>query len=322
MAEKKIIAVVGATGSQGGGLVNAILNDASGEYQARAITRDVNSEKAQALAAAGAEVVAGDLDDQESIERAFKGAYGAYCVTFFWAHFSTEKENQHATNMANAAKAAGVQHVIWSTLEDTRNWLSINDERMPTLQEKYNVPHYDAKGEMDHVFTELGLPVTFFRTSFYWDNLYMFGMFPPKGEDGIYAMAFPMGDHPIPSIGAEDIGPCALGIFKRGSFYIEDTVGIAAENLTCKDMAATLSKVLGVDVQYNAVPADVYRGFGFPGADDIGNMFQIWADFEKEYVANRSIETTRKLHPSLQSFEQWLIKHKSQIPLESQAASS
>ena len=322
MADKKIIAVVGATGSQGGGLVNAILNDQSGKFQVRAITRDVNSEKAQALAKAGAEVVAADLDDQASMEKAFAGAYGAYCVTFFWAHFSTEKENQHATTLANATKAAGVQHVIWSTLEDTRKWLPVSDDRMPTLQEKYNVPHYDAKGEMDHVFTDLGLPVTFFRTSFYWDNLYLFGMFPAKGEDGKYTLAFPMGDHPMPSLAAEDIGPCALGIFKAGAEYIGKTVGIAAENLLCKDMASTLAKVLGVDVGYNAVPADVYRGFGFPGADDLGNMFQIWADFEEQYLANRDIELTRKLNPSVLSFEQWLIKHKSQIPLETQAASN
>ena len=180
MADKKIIAVVGATGSQGSGLIQAIQNDPSGEFQARAITRDVNSEKAQALVQAGVEVVVADLDDQASVEKAFKGAYGAYCVTFFWAHFSTEKENQHATTMANAAKTASVQHVVWSTLEDTRQWLPVNDDRMPTLQGNYNVPHFDAKGEVDHIFTDLGLPVTLFRTSFYWDNLYMFGMGPQK----------------------------------------------------------------------------------------------------------------------------------------------
>ena len=275
----------------------------------------MNSEKAQSLVQAGVEVVVADLDDQASVEKAFEGAYGAYCVTFFWAHFSTEKENQHATTMANAAKTAGVQHVVWSTLEDTRHWLPVNDDRMPTLQGNYNVPHFDAKGEVDHVFTDLGLPVTLFRTCFYWDNLYMFGMGPQKGEDGQYAITFPMGTHPIPSIGAEDIGPCALGIFKNGSEFLGKTVGIAAENLTCLDMAATLTKVLGVNVKYNAVPADVYRSFDFPGADDIGNMFQIWTDFEKEYLTNRSIELTRSLNESVQSFEQWLVKHKSKIPL-------
>src|SRR5690242_10914039 len=120
MPEKKIIAVVGATGAQGGGLVRAIMNDPSGGFTARAITRDINSDKAKALKALGAEVVAGDVDDEASLQRAFTGAYGAYCVTFFWGHFSAEKEIAEAGNMARAAKAAGVKHVIWSTLEDTR----------------------------------------------------------------------------------------------------------------------------------------------------------------------------------------------------------
>ena len=87
MADKKIIAVMGATGAQGGGLVRAILDDPAGGFAARAITRDVNSEKAKALARAGAEVVAADVDDAASLKRAFAGAYGAYCVTFFWDSF-------------------------------------------------------------------------------------------------------------------------------------------------------------------------------------------------------------------------------------------
>ncbi|HEV2641416.1 MAG TPA: NmrA family NAD(P)-binding protein, partial [Candidatus Elarobacter sp.] len=86
MDEKKIIAVVGATGAQGGGLVRAIMADRGGPFTARALTRDVNSPKAQALAALGAELVAANVDDPGSIERAFAGAYGAYCVTFFWDH--------------------------------------------------------------------------------------------------------------------------------------------------------------------------------------------------------------------------------------------
>jgi uncharacterized protein YbjT (DUF2867 family) len=178
VADKKIIAVMGATGSQGGGLVRAIQGDPGGGFVARAITRDVNSEKAQALKALGAEVVQGDIDDEASLKAAFAGAHGVYCVTFFWAHFSPEKEQQGATNMARAAKAAGVKHVVWSTLEDTRKLVPLSDNRMPTLQGKYKVPHFDAKGEINHVFTDLGLPVTFLQTSFYWDNMYMFGMGP------------------------------------------------------------------------------------------------------------------------------------------------
>src|SRR5215212_4993725 len=101
---KKIIAVVGATGAQGGGLVRAITADPNGPFQARAITRDVNSDKARELAALGAEVVAADIDDADSMRRAFEGAYGAFCVTFFWGHFSAEKEIEEARIMATAAR--------------------------------------------------------------------------------------------------------------------------------------------------------------------------------------------------------------------------
>jgi len=216
MSEKKIIAVVGATGAQGGGLVRAISKDAGGEFLARALTRDVNSEKARELADLGAEVVAADVDDEESLERAFEGAYGAYCVTFFWAHFSPQREIFEATAMARAAKQAGLQHVIWSTLEDTRQWVPLSDDRMPTLMDKYKVPHFDGKGEANQVFSDLGVPTTFLLTSFYWDNLIHFGMGPKKGAGGKLSFTLPMGEKKLPGIAAEDIGRCAYGIFKRG----------------------------------------------------------------------------------------------------------
>src|SRR3972149_1887040 len=117
MAIKKVIAVLGATGAQGGGLVRAILNDKSSEFSVRALTRNV-------------------------------------------------------------------KHIIWSTLEDTRNWIPLDDKRMPTIHEKYKVPHFDSKGSSDKFFTELNLPVTFLLTSFYWENFIYFGMQPKRGPDG------------------------------------------------------------------------------------------------------------------------------------------
>ena len=315
MADKKIIAVMGATGSQGGGLVRAIQSDPSGGFTARAITRDVNSDKAKALRDLGAEVVAADIDDEASLKKAFSGAYGAYCVTFFWAHFSPEKEQQEARNMANAAKAAGLQHVIWSTLEDTRKWVPLSDNRMPTLQGKYKVPHFDAKGEINHVFTDAGVPTTFLLTSFYWDNMYMFGMGPAKQSDGSYAVTFPMGTKKMSGIAAEDIGGAAYGIFKRGKEFIGKTVGIAGEHLTGAEMAEKLSKGLGIKCAYNAVTPEAYRGFGFPGAEDLGNMFQFYADFEDYFVGARNLDFSRSLNPKLQNFDQWLAKNKSKLAL-------
>jgi uncharacterized protein YbjT (DUF2867 family) len=314
MADKKVIAVVGATGAQGSGLVRAILADKSGQFSARALTRNPQSDKARALASAGAEVVAADVDDEASLRRAFDGAYGAFCVTFFWDHFSAAKEVEEAGHMARATKAAGVNHVIWSTLDDTRRFMSLDDPRMPTLHQKYKVPHFDGKGEADQRFRDAGAPTTFLLTVFYWENMIYFGTGPKKSPDGTYSLTMPMGKGKLPAIGVEDIGKSALGIFKRPDL-IGKTIGIAGGHPTGEEMAAKLSKALGVTVKYNDVPPEVYRGFGFPGADDMGNMFQFKRDFNDYYVKSRSIELTRELNPELQSFDQWLATHAKAIPL-------
>jgi uncharacterized protein YbjT (DUF2867 family) len=310
--DKKIIAIVGATGAQGGGLARAIAADPEGGFVARAITRDVQSDKAKELGALGIEVVAGDVDDADSLRLAFEGAYGAYCVTFFWAHFSPEKELANARAMATAARVAGVQHVIWSTLEDTRQLVPITDDRMPTLQGKYKVPHFDAKGEADAIFAELGVPTTYLLTSFYWDNFISFGMGPKRGEDGKLAITLPMGESKLPGISAEDIGRSAYGVFQRPEL-IGKRVGIAGEHLSGSEMAAAFSSVLGQDVRYNSVPPDVYRSFGFPGADDLGNMFQYKRDFETQYRAVRDVEGSRKLNPKLQTFADWLTANRDRL---------
>ena len=303
---------MGATGAQGGGLVRAILNDPSGEFVARAITRDVNSEKAIELTKLGVEVVAADLDDPESVRQAF----AAFCVTFYWSHFSPEKEMAHAKVMAEAAKQASVEHVIWSTLEDTRKWIPLSDDRMPTLMDKYKVPHFDAKGEADRFFVDAGVPTTFLLATFYWDNMIYFGMGPQRGEDGVLTITLPMGDKKLAGIAAEDIGKCAYGIFKGGSKYTGKTVGIAGDHLTGSEMAATLSKVLNQEVRYNAVSPEVYRGFGFPGADDLGNMFQFYHDFEQVFLGARDLDVSRSLNPALQDFDAFLEQNKNRIPLK------
>jgi len=312
--EKKTIAVVGATGAQGGGLVRAILADPQGGFAARALTRDPSSEKARALASAGAEVVAANVDDADSLRRAFTSAYGAFCVTFFWDHMSPEREMEEARKMAQAAKDAGVKHVVWSTLEDTRRWIPLDDPRMPTLHGKYKVPHFDAKGESNRYFVEAGVPTTLLNTSFYWDNLIHFGMAPKKGEDGNYAFVLPMGDKKLPGIAAEDIGRCAYGVFKRPDL-IGKEIGIAGDHVNGAQMAAELSRALGQPVVHAAVPPEVYRGFGFPGADDLGNMFQFKAEFEKEYCVRRDLAFSRSLNPRLQTFAQWVDANKGRIPL-------
>jgi uncharacterized protein YbjT (DUF2867 family) len=312
---KKIITVFGATGAQGGGLVNAILADPGSEFSVRAVTRDVTSAKAKALAALGAEIVAADVDNKESVLKSLEGAYAAYFVTFFWDHFSPDKEFQQAKNFAEAAKESGIQHAIWSTLEDTRKFMSLDDDRMPTLMGAYKVPHFDKKGEADALFTEAGVPTTFLRTSFYWDNFVYFGSGPQKGPDGRQYLTFPLDDKPMSGIAAEDIGKCAYGIFKKGSELIGKTLGIAGEHISGQHMAEKLSKALGIEVIYNNVTPDVYRSFPFPGADDLGNMFQFYRDFSEEFIAIRDIGYSKELNPELLDFDRWLAKYAAKIPI-------
>ena len=316
MSQKKIITVFGATGAQGGGLARAILNDKNSEFAVRAITRDPNSDKAKALAALGAEIVQADLGHPESVHKAMEGAYGAYCVTFFWAHYSPEQEDAEAKLMATAAKAAGVKHVIWSTLEDTREFVPLHDDRMPTINEKYKIPHFDAKGEGDKYFIEAGVPTTFLLASFYWENLIYFGAGPKRGADGALAITFPMGDKRMSGIGAEDIGKCAYGIYKRGASMIGKRIGVAGEEPTCAQMAASLTKALGEEVRYNEVSPDVYRSFGFPGAIELGNMFQFYRDFEEICIATRNVAFSKELNPELQNFDQWLKDNASKLPID------
>jgi uncharacterized protein YbjT (DUF2867 family) len=315
LTDKKIIAVVGATGAQGGGLARAILADAGGGYAVRALTRKPDSAPARALAAAGAQVVGVDLDDEPGLLRALQGAHGAYFVTNFWEHFSPERELAQAAAMARAAKAAGLQHVIWSTLEDSRRFVPLADERMPTLMGHYKVPHFDAKGEADRFFTESGVPTTFLLTSFYWENLIFLGMGPKPGANGGLVWAMPLDDVKFPGIAVEDIGHCAYGVFKRGSELAGRHVGIAGEHLTGAEMAAALGEALGQPVRYQAVTPEQFRGMGFPGAEDLGNMYQFNCEFAADFCRVRDLAASRALNPALQTFNQWLAANKARIPL-------
>ena len=322
MSDKKVIALVGATGSQGGGLVRAILDDPDHEFAVRALARDARSAKAQELAAAGAEVVEADLNDQDSMVRAFRGAYGAYIVTNYWvartpeeeaAQTRAEMELQQAEIAAWAAKAAGVSHVIWSTLEDTRQHFG-DDDRVPNIDGPYKVPHFDAKGEADELFVKYGIPTTFLRTTLYFEGM-TGGLGPVRDSTGEPVLTLPMADQPLSGIAVEDIGKTALGIFKRGTEFIGKTISIAGDHLTGDEFAAALSDAVGETVVYRPLNWDDYRALGFPGAVEMGNMFQYYAEDSARFTAARDLRFVRQLNPELQSFGDWLAVHKSEITL-------
>ncbi|MGE2715710.1 NmrA/HSCARG family protein [Mycolicibacterium litorale] len=308
MSEKKIIAVVGATGSQGGGLVRALLDD--GAFAVRALTRDPASKKGAALSAAGADVVAADLDDEASLDRAFDGVHGAFVVTNYWAPLTPEQEAKQsraerelaqARAAARALERAGVAHVIWSTLEDTRGHFA-DDAQVPDV-EGYKVPHFDAKAEADAFFA--GLPVTYLRTTLFFENFD--DSFPPRrGEDGTLTLALPLADQPLAGIAVDDIGRTALGVFRRGDALIGQTVSIAGDILTGDGYAAALADDLGEPVTYVPVPFDAFRAQGFPSAVEMGNMFQYYAENSAQFTADRDLDRVRELNPRLQSFRDWL----------------
>lgn len=308
-----IITVFGATEAQGGGLARAILADPERRFAVRAVTRRPHGAAARALAEAGAEVVAADLDDLPSVERAMRGAHGAFCVTNYWEHLSPERELAQAETMARAASSTGVSHVVWSTLEDTREYVRPGAV-MPVLAGRYNVPHFDAKGEANRAFIERGLPTTLLYTSFYWDNLIHFGMEPRRGASGTLEFVLPTGDARLPGIAADDIGPCALGIFARGTGLVGKSVGISGEHLSGAEMAERLALALGEPVTHVSPTPRQYAALGFPGADDLANMFQFKTDFERAYRAARNPSCARELHPGLQTFAHWLARNKSRVP--------
>jgi len=314
-----LIAIFGATGAQGGGLARALLQSGTRPFRVRAITRKPGGAAARALSELGAEVIAADLDDADSVQRALEGAHGAFCVTNFWEHFSPEREIAQADTMAEAARRAGVRHVIWSTLEDTRRLVAPDGSRMPVLMGRYNVPHFDGKGEADGLFLRRGLPVTLLLTSFYWENLIHFGMHPQRGADGKLSFVLPMDDAPLPGIAAADIGACAAALFRQGESAIGRTVGIAGEHLNGVQMASALARALGEPVQHVAMPPADYARLGFPGAADLANMFQFKRDFNAEFCAARNVADTRALYPGLSSFDDWLRANAARLPIPQRA---
>lgn len=315
-----LIAVFGATGAQGGGLARAILNDPQRRFRLRAVTRNPQGAAARALDTAGAEVVHADQDCLPDLQRALRGADAAFCVTSFWDHRDPERELRQARNMASAAATTGVGHVVWSTFEDSRDFVKPGSGVMPLLHGRFNVPHIDAKGEANATFGALGVPTTYLYTSFYWDNLVHFGMQPRRGEDGRLGFALPMGEARLPGIAVADIGLCAFAIFARGRELIGKSVGVAGEHLTGRQMAEQLALALGEPVDHLALTPAQYARLGFPGAEDLANMFQFKRDFERRFCAARDMACARELHPGLMTFAAWLARHRGQLPIEAAAA--
>ncbi|HEX6341996.1 NmrA/HSCARG family protein [Umezawaea sp.] len=324
MSEKKIIAVVGATGAQGGGLARAILADPDGPFALRALTRNPGSPAARELAARGAEVVEADLDDESSVRKAFDGAHGAFVVTNFWAPRTpeeeagstrAEREVRQASTAARVAKDAGLRHVVWSTLEDTRPHFARLGSDVPDLPGGYKVPHFDAKGEANAVFTALGVPTTFLQTTFYYEAFAGGGQGPRRDERGRLVLTLPMADARMALIAAEDIGRTALGIFRRGEEFVGRTVGVAGTHATGVELAAAFTAALGEEVVYRPATPDEVRAAGYPGAEEIAATFQFFAEASEYFTGARDLDLVRELNPDLVPLDAWLAEHAHEVPL-------
>jgi len=306
MNEQKKIAVAGATGSQGGGVVDAILADPEQRFAVRALTRDPSSPAARALAARGVEVVQADFADEPSVVAALTGVDGAFLVTNFWAHGSAARELAEIATLARAAAASGVGHVVWSTLEDTRDLLPLEDPRMPVLQDHYNVPHFDAKGEGNAFFAAAGVPTTYLNTAFFFQNLAASAMGARREDDGVLTLTLPLEDGKrMSAVDVSDIGRTAFAILAAGDEYIGRTVGLAGDHLTGAEYASVLSDVLGEPVRFRSIAYDDARSSGAPGSDEFGNMFQYYGDFDAEFTGARDLTSLRKLVPGLKDFRTW-----------------
>ncbi|KMS90155.1 MULTISPECIES: NmrA/HSCARG family protein [Streptomyces] len=313
MSEKKIIAVTGATGSQGGSVARSILADRDSAFAVRAITRNPASPAARELAALGAELVRADFHDEPTVHKAFEGAHGAFLVTDFWAHGSAAKETEEIGVLVRAAEAAGLRHVIWSTLEDTRELLPLDDQRMPVLQEKYNVPHFDAKGAGNKLFTEAGVPTTFLNTTFFFQG-FLDAFLPKRAEDGVLTVTMPFEDGKLLSgVDVADIGRTAHALLKGGERFVGRTVGLAGDHLTGAQYAEKLGAAIGEPVRFRSVPYDVFRSLDIPAAEEIANMFQYYGDFDREFTGTRDLDRLREINPELRSFDAWLAENASKI---------
>jgi uncharacterized protein YbjT (DUF2867 family) len=284
----KRILVTGATGAQGGSVARFLLS--RGTFAVRALTRNPDSDAARALAAAGAEVVRGDLGDRASLGAALDGCYGVFGLTSFWEHFGQEME--HGTNLVEAVAASAVEHFVLSTLRD---YFALTGGEL-------RVPHCDMKAALERMAREKGLPATFVHVAFYYENFATF--FPPQpGEDGGYHFGFPQGDTPLAAVSVDDVGGVVAAIFEQRDRFLGTTVGVVGDDLPAGAYAEAMSRATGRRIRYGHVPREVYAEFGFPGAEELANMF----DAQRRFIPQRAADLamSRELYPGVRTFDAW-----------------
>jgi uncharacterized protein YbjT (DUF2867 family) len=290
MTHKKIL-VFGATGQQGGSVVEHLLKD--GKYEVIALTRDPTKEAAKKLEAKGVKVVKGDASDKDSIKAAVHGVYGVFLVTQFWEKFSADLELTEGKNVIDAALDAGVHHIVFSGLEDVEKELG------------YKVPHFDGKGRVAEYARSKHAPLTEVKVAFYTNNF--LGFFPPKkNEQGDLVFAMPLDPKvKLDIIDVTQIGGVVTAIFNHPKEWIGKSLGLSEGSYLGEEIVSTFTKVTGKKAIFVSVPyEDAKKGFG----EDLTNMFRYYKDKEGKL---RDSVATRKLYPGLHNLEEFFKAHES-----------
>ncbi|TDL19695.1 NAD-binding protein [Rickenella mellea] len=295
MSGKKVIVVTGATGAQGGSVVRFLLED--GTFSVRGVTRNANSDKAKELAAKGVEVVTANLHDIESVKKAFTGAYGVFGVTNFWDpnEGGSEKEIAQGKNLVDAAKATGISHFVWSTLDNTA---------------PIHAVHWDSKAQVDDYLKASGVPRTSLYTAFYYENFATFFKLAKNADGGLEANWPPvmLSDGPLGMYAVEDTGAWVLEAFKNPTEWVGKDIRVIAEVVTPRAAAKTLSDILGKPVKLAEVNEEA-----FESTKDIPQLKELYYNnkwfYHNKGSPNRDPEQTRKIYPKVQSFETWAKAH-------------
>ncbi|KAH7009871.1 hypothetical protein EDB80DRAFT_573857 [Ilyonectria destructans] len=255
----KLITVFGATGNQGGSVIKAILNDAilSKEFKIRAITRDVTKPSAQALAAKGIEVVAADMSSADALAPAVSGAHTVFVVTNFWETFSADTEIAQGKAVTDASKAAGVQHLIFSSLLNTTE---ISGGKLP------NISHFDSKAKVEEYIRSSGVPASFVLPGLFMSNLFEWFK---KNDQGGYTIALPVSPEKaqIPLLDANrDTGKFVAAAIQHYPKSLGQRIYAATDYYSPSQLAADFSTVIGKPAVAIQLPDDVFKSFLPPNA--------------------------------------------------------
>ncbi|KAI0198340.1 NMRAL1 protein [Astrocystis sublimbata] len=255
MSDKKIITVFGATGNQGGAIVKQFLNDPelNKTWTVRGVTRDVSKESSKTLASQGAEVVAANLDDTQSLIEALAGSDTVYAVTNYWEYLDMKREEQQGRNIADAAKAVGVKHLIFSTLLDITK---LTDGKLS------RVYHFDSKAHAAEYVRSLGIPATFFMPGFYMPNI-PGGMLSQRGENWVLSLPI-AASSPIPLYDPADTGKYVKAIMSNKEALLGKGFTASTEYLTAQEVLDTFKAVFpeaGKSAAYFQTPKDAFYDF-------------------------------------------------------------